>query len=113
MSELLRRVMIAAEGAGTLTGAGVKSGRAEHPVCGDEVAVDVRWTGEVIEEIAWRARGCPACLAVAAAAPAALRGASMDDAATRLRRRLDDLGGLAGHEQHAEGLLLAALDDAR
>ena len=113
MSESLRRVMIAAEGAGALEGETVSRGRAEHPVCGDEVSVDVRWAGEVIEDLAWRASGCPACVAVAAAAPSALRGVSRADASASLRRRLDQLGGLSPHERHAEKLLLEALGRAR
>lgn len=112
VTELLRRVMTEAEGAGELSGEGVRSGRAEHPVCGDEVALDVRWSGELIEEVAWRARGCPACLAVAAAAPAAWRGVSRGNAAAELRSRLEALGGLARHERHAEKLLLEALSRA-
>ena len=104
--------MIAAEGAGELGGEGVGSGRASHPVCGDEVAVDVRLAGEVIEDLAWRASGCPACVAVAAAAPVALRGKFATSAAALLRARLDQLGGLGAHERHAERLFLDALDQA-
>lgn len=113
VSEALRRVMIAAEGAGDLGGGAVLRGRAEHPVCGDVVSIDVRWAGDVIEDLAWRASGCPACVAVAATAPSALRGVSRDDAPASLRRRLDQLGGLAPHERHAEKLLLEALGRAR
>lgn len=101
--------MIAAEGSGELAGAGVTTGRASHPVCGDEVAVDVRLSDGVLEELAWRARGCPACVAVAAAAGQALRGAPAGEAAPLLRQRLDQLGGLAAHERHAERLFLDAL----
>jgi NifU-like protein involved in Fe-S cluster formation len=109
VSDALRRVMLAAEGSGELACTGVSTGRAAHPVCGDEVAVDVVLRDGVVEDLAWRARGCPACLAVAAAAPAALRGALVGEAAPRLRRRLDQLGGLAAHERHAERLFLDAL----
>jgi NifU-like protein involved in Fe-S cluster formation len=109
VTERLRQVMLAAEGAGELAGVGVARGRAEHPVCGDVVRVDLRLRGGRIAALAWGARGCPACVAVAAAAPAALCGAPLAEAAPRLRRRLDELGGLAAHEQHAEQLLLRAL----
>lgn len=112
MSDALRRVMLAAEGAGELGGGGVQSGRASHPVCGDEVAVDVRLSGDIVEELAWRARGCPACVAVAAAAPEALRGAARGEAPELLRGRLDQLGGLARHERHAERIFLEALAQA-
>ena len=113
MTEALRRVMSAAEGAGELTGDDVRRGKAEHPVCGDVVGIDVRLRDNVIEDLAWRARGCPACIAVAAAAPGALRGAAIADAPARLRERLTELGGLQPHERHAERLLLDALAGAR
>lgn len=112
MSAALRDLMLAAQGAGQLDGAGVRRGRAEHPVCGDVIALDVRWEGEVIADLAWQARGCPACMAVAAAAPG-LRGVSFAAAGDSLHRRLEQLGGLAPHERHAERLLLCALDRAR
>ena len=104
--------MLAADGAGRLTGAGVRTGRADHPVCGDVISLDVRLSGGVIEELAWRARGCPACMAVTAAAAGALRGVSMSQAALRLRQQVERLGGLAPHERHAERLLLQALSRA-
>jgi NifU-like protein involved in Fe-S cluster formation len=111
VSDALRAVMVAADGAGTLAGVGVGRGRAEHPVCGDVVEVHVR-AGAAIEELAWRADGCPACLAVAAAARGALRGVALADGPARLRQRLAALGGLAPHERHAEQLFLRALAQA-
>jgi NifU-like protein involved in Fe-S cluster formation len=112
VSEALRAVMVAADGAGTLAGAGVRCGRAEHPICGDVVEVHVRANSGAIEALAWRASGCPACLAVAAAAPGALRGVPLPAAPARLRQRLAALGGLAPHERHAERLFLRALAQA-
>ena len=112
VSDALRRVMLAAEGAGELSGDDVHRGRAEHPVCGDVVQVDVRVTKGTVAELAWRATGCPACMAVAAAAPGGLRGVAVADAAVALRTRLTALGGLSAHERHAEKLLLRALESA-
>ena len=109
-----------APGAGDLTGPGVGTGSAEHPVCGDVVRVQVRCVLGRIEALAWRAKGCPATLAVAAAAHAALVGAlvaaSLGEARAELSKRLADrlaaLGGLARHERHAERIFQDALDQA-
>ena len=109
MSPALRRLMAAAEGAGELEGAGVVRGRAEHPVCGDVVELTVRLVAGCIEELAWRASGCPATLAVCAAAATSLAGAPLGEARARLRARLHELGGLDAHEGHAERILLDAL----
>lgn len=104
----LRRAAELALGAGRLDEA--SSGRAEHPICGDELAVDVRIRDGRIEALAWRARGCPATLAVAGCLHDAWVGASVADAAPALTSRLG--GGLAAHEQHAKALALRALDRA-
>ncbi len=112
VSPALRAVMQAAEGAGELAGEGVRRGRAEHAVCGDVVQVDVRLAGAVISALAWRASGCPATMAVAAAAPAALRGVPLADAAASLDGHLRALGGLSATERHAQALFLAALGAA-
>jgi NifU-like protein involved in Fe-S cluster formation len=105
----LQQLASTAEGAGELGGDGVVSGRAEHPVCGDEVEITWRLATGVIADLRWRARGCPATLAVAAAASSALRGVALRDARSTLRRRLASLGDLAVHERHAEALFLRAL----
>ncbi len=104
--------MLAAEGAGQLEGPDVRSGEAEHPVCGDHVQVDCRLQDDLIVALAWRAQGCPACMAVAAAAPQALLNLPISQAAHNLHQRLQDLGGLASTEQHAERLFLRALSQA-
>lgn len=113
MREPLRRLMVEASGTGSLEGAGVRTGRAEHPVCGDEVEVDLAIVDGRVERYAWRASGCPATVAVAAAAaaPWGLRP-GVGELATSLRERLQQLGGLASHEGHAEKLLLRAVDAA-
>ena len=113
VGDALRRVMVAADGAGDLEGADVLAGAAEHPVCGDQVTVMLRLRAPgVIDELRWQAQGCPACLAVAAAAPAALRGAPASEVAARLRARLAALGDLAAHERHAERLFVSAVSRA-
>lgn len=113
MNPELRRVLDEREGAGDLTGPGVWRASAEHAVCGDVVEIACRIDGGVVVGFAWRASGCPATLAVAAAARQALVGAPPSAAAARLRARLAALGDLAQHERHAERLLLTALAELR
>jgi len=108
----LREVMIAAEGAGELTGEGIGEGDAEHPICGDRIRVYCRVVDGVIDDLSWKASGCPATMAVAAASPLALFGVPVDEAPERLHRRLQSLGGLGAHEGHAEKLFLEALTRA-
>lgn len=125
VSDALRQVMLAADGAGELavqsasqhsgqnsspeSGEEVLTGRAEHPVCGDLIEVDLRVADGLITDLAWRAEGCPATMAVAAAARRALQGHPLVGAGARLRRRVQDLGGLAKTEQHAIALFERAL----
>ena len=68
MREPLRALLLAAPGSGRLTGPEVLSGGATHPVCGDEVEVDLRVADERVRDYRWRASGCPATTATAAAA---------------------------------------------
>ena len=105
----LRDVMLRAPGAGELAGERVQRGRAEHPVCGDQVELSVRIVGDRLAELRWLARGCPASMAVAALAGEVLPGVAVAEAPAILRTALAAHGGLAAHERHAEGLLLRAL----
>ena len=109
VSDALRRVLQAAEGAGDLAGPGVQTVSAEHPVCGDVVEFDVRLECGVILDLAWRAEGCPATMAVVAAAAGALRETAVTDVEARLRQRVGDLGGLGRTETHALALCVRAL----
>ncbi len=108
VSSSLRRAADEAVGAGRLEAAA--TGHAEHPVCGDELSIDVSVADGRIEALAWRARGCPATLAVAGCLHDAWVGTLAEEAAAALAARLG--GGLAAHERHAEKLALRALDDA-
>lgn len=109
VGQRLREVMLAAHGAGELSGEGVHRGAAEHPVCGDRVQLSLRLDGEAIVELRWRAAGCPAAMAVAALAAQALTGAARAGAAATLQRAIEVHGGLARHERHAEALVMRAL----
>jgi len=108
----LRALVTAATGSGSLEGDDVLHGSGEHPVCGDLVEVDVRLDGAEILDMRWRARGCPATFAAAAAAAQVLPGSTVQGAAAALRGRLAELGDLAAHERHAEALLLRAVTAA-
>jgi NifU-like protein involved in Fe-S cluster formation len=108
VQEALRRVLQAADGAGVCEGPGAASGTAEHPVCGDVVELSVRLDQGRVTDLRWRARGCPASMAVAALAHRALVGAAAADAEATLRRAIAAHGDLARHERHAEALVLRA-----
>jgi NifU-like protein involved in Fe-S cluster formation len=107
----LRDVMLAGEGAGTCTGPDVATGRGEHPVCGDVVELSVRLRPDTraIDEVRWRASGCPASMAVAALAAKVLRSVPTAAAEATLRTAIAEHGGLALHERHAETIVLRAL----
>ncbi|MEY4674430.1 MAG: NifU-like terminal domain [Planctomycetota bacterium] len=110
--EALRKLAIAAPGAGELTGPDVCCGSASHPVCGDQLEVTVRMAAGRVEAMRWRASACPATLAVAAASVDAVVGADATTLAAVVRARLASLGDLAPHERHAEQLLLRAMRSA-
>lgn len=105
----LRAVLQAGVGAGDLSGPGVVTGCAEHPVCGDRLELSLRLEAGVVREVRWRAAGCPATTAVAALAAVALPGAPATAAAATLRRALADHGGLGPAERHAEAMAVRAL----
>jgi NifU-like protein involved in Fe-S cluster formation len=105
----LREVLVAGELAGECSGPDVSNGAAEHPVCGDQVQLSLRRSGDVIVEARWRAAGCPASVAVAALAARVLAGVPVAEAAAVLRAAIVAHGGLAAHEGHAEAMALRAL----
>ncbi|MCA8958771.1 MAG: iron-sulfur cluster assembly scaffold protein [Planctomycetes bacterium] len=112
MTPALREVMLAAEAAGALAGPEVRTGSAEHPVCGDRCEVDCRLEGTTIAAVAWRAEGCPATMAVAAALHGAVCGEDAAAAGAALAQRIATLGGLAAVERHALALVQRALAEA-
>ncbi|MBM3974565.1 MAG: hypothetical protein FJ301_10750 [Planctomycetes bacterium] len=105
----LRDVLTAGLGVGELVGSGVAVGRAEHPVCGDQVELSLRLEGGVVREARWRAAGCPAAMACAALAARVLPGVAVGAAVAALRGAIAAHGGLAASELHAEALLARAL----
>lgn len=112
VTDAMRQVMRAALGAGELDGVEVLRASGEHPVCGDELRLTCRLEAGRIAALAWQARGCPATAAVAAVGHQALIGHPPAAAAAVLRRGLEELGGLAATERHAEQLFLRVLREA-
>lgn len=108
----LRLLLGRNERVGECAGAGVRSGVAEHPVCGDQVQLSVRLEAGRLLDVRWRAAGCPASMAVAALAADVLVGVAIGDAASTLRTAVAAHGGLAAAERHAEALVLRALAQA-
>lgn len=116
VSEQLRELAASAAGCGRLE-LPQGTGSAEHPVCGDEIEVDVSVEAGVVRDLAWRAAGCPATTAVASVLTRALVGLTADPAAAdqrqqRLREVLSSFGGLARHERHAQRIALEAVEQA-
>lgn len=108
VSPQLRTLVAANKGAGRIEvdvrRGRVGTGRAEHPVCGDVVEVDVEIDGTHVVDLRFRANGCPATHAVAACAHLTLPGGACNDAAARLRSSLANLGDLGAAERHAEAM---------
>ena len=112
MDEALKKAIQAADGVGDLGERATGSGTAEHPVCGDVVAIDVEVRDGRIVDLAFRAQGCPATLAVAASARQALRGVAPADSAASLETFVAARGGLAPHERHALRIVQRAVAEA-
>ena len=105
----LLAVLQAGAFAGDCVGNHVVVGRAEHPVCGDEVQMGLRVVDGCVLEAAWRAQGCPATLAVAALAAQVLRSVPVGAVPHTLTQAVAAHGGLAAAERHAEAMVQRAL----
>ena len=105
----LRELLQRADGVGECVGPDVVTGAAEHPVCGDRVVMSVRRREGLVLQVRWRAEGCPATLAIAELATRVLVDVPAADVEPRLRGAIAAHGGLAGHERHAEAMVLRAL----
>lgn len=105
----LRELLLRGEGVGACDDPAARTGSAEHPVCGDVVQLSVCCRGERIEQVRWRANGCPASMAVAALAAKVLVAVPRADVPRLLRDAIAAHGGLAAHERHAEAMVLKAL----
>ncbi|MFO1030039.1 MAG: iron-sulfur cluster assembly scaffold protein [Planctomycetota bacterium] len=112
VAESLRERARRGTGAGDCEGPDVVRGSAEHPVCGDRVELSLRVRDGVVQELRWRAAGCPAVFAVAALAAEALVAVPTARVADVLHEALAGHGGLASHERHAEAMVGRALRSA-
>ncbi len=88
-------------------------GEAGAVACGDLVRIEIGVRGGRIDRAGFRARGCGATMAAAAAACARLEGATMDDALRVSARMLDrDLGGLGPQRLHGAEIAADAASQA-
>jgi len=88
------------------------TGRGQNVACGDVLEVQARWGPEGLE-LAWRATGCGAVLAVASLAAEALVG--LDPRAVQafdLGAAVDEAGGLERRSTHAVKVFERALAGA-
>src|SRR5437763_10413056 len=62
------------------------SARGENPLCGDELRVWLRWTGDRIEAISFDGQGCAVCLGSASMMTGAAGGLSRGEIALLVQR---------------------------
>jgi len=88
-------------------------GRAENPVCGDVIELELHIDGGQVVDCTFRAYGCPGALAAAAGLTEIIKGQPVDSC-----RAVDEgsllrfLGGLPKQKEHGVALALAALSKA-
>ena len=109
VSPALRELMQRGELVGVCDGPEVRTGSAEHGVCGDQVQLSVRCRDGRLLEVRWLAQGCPATLAIAALAARTWTDLPHSEATDALSAAIAGHGGLAAHERHAAALVLRAL----
>ena len=112
VSDGLRKVLERGDGVGELLGEHATSGFAEHVICGDQVQMSVRANDGHLQEVRWRASGCPASMAIAALAAEVLCDVAIADVEAVLHEAITSRGGLKRHEHHAEKMVLRALHEA-
>ena len=88
-------------------------GEARHPVCGDHLVVYLAVRDGLVAEAGFKAMGCPASMAIAAAATELLHGLPADGLSAALGARYTDLhGDLPAAHGHALRLVERAVDAA-
>lgn len=106
MGPELRKLVTAPLGAGGLDRP-THAAEGENPACGDKLRFEARCSERRIEDLAFRASACPACMAVASLAVRVYSGREQP-AGPRLdvlREEVERLGGLSRFEQHALALV--------
>jgi nitrogen fixation NifU-like protein len=84
--------------------------RLEHPVCGDIMSLAVKLSGDRIDEVRFRTRGCVASIAAGSCLTEMIAGKSLTEAKALKREQLvEALGGLPNASIHATHLAMDAL----
>ncbi len=84
--------------------------RLEHPVCGDIMSLAVKVSGDRIDEVRFRTRGCVASIAAGSCLTEMIAGKSLTEVKALKREQLvDALGGLPNASIHATHLAMDAL----
>ncbi|HLJ30193.1 MAG TPA: iron-sulfur cluster assembly scaffold protein [Candidatus Angelobacter sp.] len=94
---------------GELAGADAHA-RVENPVCGDIMDLAVKLSGERIEEVRYRIRGCVASIAAGSCLTELIKGRSLSETRSLKRDQLvQALDGLPNASLHASHLAMDAL----
>lgn len=94
---------------GELGGADAQA-RVENPVCGDIMDLAVKVSGDRIEDVRYRIRGCVAAIASGSCLTEMIKGRSLAEArAIKREQLLNALDGLPRASQHATHLAMDAL----
>ncbi|GAB4128921.1 MAG: hypothetical protein Kow001_23500 [Acidobacteriota bacterium] len=108
-SPKVRELLASLEGRGGLSH-WTHRGRADNPVCGDVVEFELLCRSGRIEDCGYRADGCPAAIASAAAVRHLVVGRTAGEAeALSPALLLEFLGGLPAHKLHGIDVALDAL----
>jgi NifU-like protein involved in Fe-S cluster formation len=84
--------------------------RLEHPVCGDIMSLAVKLSGDRIDAVRFRTRGCVASIAAGSCLTEMIAGKSLTEAKALKREQLvEALGGLPNASIHATHLAMDAL----
>lgn len=76
-----------------------------NPVCGDQILLSARISGDTVTEIAFQAFGCAPSLAIASVLTTAMKDARLDDIEALDDRRVEELaGGLRPDQRHVATL---------
>lgn len=108
-SDKVRKLVAELPNAGPLPGA-THSAQAENPVCGDVVSLELKVADSTIKDCRYRASGCPAAIAAAAAVSLLCRGMTLQEGLQlEPRQVVGFLDGLPSHKLHGPELAVAAL----
>jgi nitrogen fixation NifU-like protein len=85
--------------------------RACNPVCGDELALSVRFEREQVAAVRYQVRGCTASIAVGSALTELIAGKTQTDLAALTAADIERaVGGLPNESKHAAALAADALN---